>query len=109
LEVSRDGNSEEYHTENLTNGIRVYCGKSDYYLPAGEYTYSIKYKTDRQIGYFEYFDELYWNVTGNGWDFIIEKVSATVNLPGSVSGDDLKYMVTQEPAALKETIILMKL
>jgi hypothetical protein len=90
LEVSRDGNSEDYHTENLTNGIRVYCGKSDYFLPADEYTYSIKYKTDRQIGYFENFDELYWNVTGNGWDFIIEKVSATVNLPGSVSSEDLK-------------------
>jgi len=90
LEVSRDGNSEEYHTENLSNGIRVYFGRSDYFLPVGEYTYSIKYKTYRQIGYFEKFDELYWNVTGNGWDFIIEHVTATVNLPVAVSGDDLK-------------------
>lgn len=90
LEVSRDGNSESYHTENLSNGIRVYCGRSDLFLSAGEYTYSIKYKTDRQIGYFENFDELYWNVTGNGWDFLIEKVRATVNLPQLVSGDDIK-------------------
>ena len=90
LEVSRDGNSEEYHTEDLSNGIRVYFGRSDYFLPVGEYTYSIKYKTNRQIGYFEKFDELYWNVTGNGWDFLIEKVTATVNLPAPVSGDDLK-------------------
>ncbi|HEY6626528.1 MAG TPA: DUF2207 domain-containing protein [Ignavibacteriaceae bacterium] len=90
LEVSRDGNSEEYHTEDLSNGIRVYFGKSDYFLPVGEYTYSIKYKTNRQIGYFEKFDELYWNVTGNGWDFLIEKVTATINLPAPVSGDDLK-------------------
>ncbi|MDZ7624218.1 MAG: DUF2207 domain-containing protein [Ignavibacteriaceae bacterium] len=90
LEVSRDGNSEEYHTENLSNGIRVYFGRSDYFLPVGEYTYSIKYKTNRQIGYFEKFDELYWNVTGNGWDFLIEKVTATVNLPAPVSSDDLK-------------------
>ena len=90
LEVSRDGNSEDYHTESLANGIRVYFGRSDYFLPVGEYTYSIKYKTNRQIGYFEKFDELYWNVTGNGWDFLIEKVKATVNLPAPVSGDDLK-------------------
>ena len=90
LEVSRDGNSESYHTENLSNGIRVYCGRSDFYLPAGEYTYSIKYRTDRQIGYFEKFDELYWNVTGNGWDFLIERVTATVKLPEPVSQDDLK-------------------
>ncbi len=90
LEVSRDGNSEDYHTENLANGVRVYCGRSDYFLSSGEYTYNIKYKTDRQIGYFEKFDELYWNVTGNGWDFIIEKVSATIHLPAPVSRDELK-------------------
>lgn len=90
IEVSRDGNSEDYHTENLSNGIRLYCGKSDFYLPEGEYSYSIKYKTDRQIGYFENFYELYWNVTGNGWELLIEKVSATVNLPVPVSRDDLK-------------------
>jgi hypothetical protein len=74
LEISRDGNSEDYHTEDLSNGIRVYFGRSDYFLPVGEYTYSIKYKTNRQIGYFDKFDELYWNVTGNGWDFLIEKL-----------------------------------
>ena len=90
IEVSRDGNSEDYHTENLSNGIRIYCGRSDFYIPAGEYTYSIKYRTDRQIGYFEKFDELYWNVTGNDWDFLIERVTATVNLPEPVSRDDLK-------------------
>ncbi|HEY6437515.1 MAG TPA: DUF2207 domain-containing protein, partial [Ignavibacteriaceae bacterium] len=90
LEVSRDGNSESYHTETLSNGIRVYCGKSDYFLPSGDYTYIIKYKTNRQIGYFDKFDELYWNVTGNGWDFLIDKVKATVNLPQQVSRDDIK-------------------
>jgi uncharacterized membrane protein YgcG len=90
LEISRDGNSEDYHTEDVSNGIRVYFGRSDYFLPFGEYNYSIKYKTNRQIGYFEKFDELYWNVTGNGWDFLIEKVTTTVNLPAPVSGDDLK-------------------
>ena len=90
LEVLRDGVQENYHTENQNNGIRVYCGKSNYFLPQGEYAYTIKYKTDRQIGYFEKFDELYWNVTGNGWDFIIENVSATVTLPQTVSRDDIK-------------------
>jgi len=89
IEVLRDGIRESYHTERLSNGIRVYAGRSDYFLPPGEYTYSIKYRTNRQIGYFDKFDELYWNVTGNGWDFKIEKVSATVSLPSMVSRDDL--------------------
>lgn len=90
IEVSRDGISEDYHTENLSNGIRVYCGRSDFYLPEGEYLYSIKYKTVRQIGFFVNFDELYWNATGNGWELLIEKASATINLPAPVSGDELK-------------------
>ena len=90
IDVLRDGNKESYHTEKKSNGIRVYFGRSDYFLSTGEYTYTIKYRTNRQIGYFDKYDELYWNVTGNGWDFFIENVSATVNLPESVSRDDIK-------------------
>jgi uncharacterized membrane protein len=90
LEVLRDGSLENYHTEKLSNGVRVYFGRSDYFLPAGKYTYTFKYRTDRQIGYFDKFDELYWNVTGNGWEFLIEKASAIVNFPEPVSSDDLK-------------------
>ena len=102
LEVLRDGNTESYHTENQANGIRVYCGRSDYFLPRGEYTYLIKYKTDRQIGYFDKFDELYWNATGNGWDFLIENVSVTVNLPSQVSQDDLKLYAYTGKSGSKE-------
>jgi uncharacterized membrane protein YgcG len=32
------------------------------------------------LGFFEEFDELYWNVTGNGSDFQIDQASATVSL-----------------------------
>ena len=90
LEILRDGNSENYHTEILSNGVRVYLGKNDNYLSEGEYSYTIKYKTYKQIGFFDNFDELYWNVTGNGWDFIIENVNAIVTLPANVLSSDLK-------------------
>jgi uncharacterized membrane protein YgcG len=88
-EVLRDGHIEPYHTERQSNGIRVYFGSSSYYLSPGEYTYSITYKTDRQIGYFDDHDELYWNVTGNGWDFDIEKASAKILLPEGVNRNDI--------------------
>jgi uncharacterized membrane protein YgcG len=35
------------------------------------------------IGRFDGYDELYWNATGNGWDFPIDKASATVTLPSA--------------------------
>jgi len=65
VEILRNGFAESYHTENLSNGVRVYIGKTDHFLSQGNYTYNIKYKSNRQIGYFENHDELYWNVTDN--------------------------------------------
>ena len=88
-EVLRDGLREPYHTERQSNGVRVYFGSSSYYLNTGKYTYTITYKTNRQIGYFEDHDELYWNVTGNGWDFDIERASATIFLPKGIGRNDI--------------------
>ena len=51
----------------------------------GEHTYTLSYRTDRQLGYFENHDELYWNVTGTGWMFPIDAASARVRLPAAVA------------------------
>lgn len=82
LEVLRDGRNEPFHLKKLDNGTRVYIGDENIFLTEGEYTYTLTYRTDRQLGFFDTFDELYWNVTGNGWTFVIEKASASVKLPG---------------------------
>jgi hypothetical protein len=82
--VRRDGNSEPYHTEDLSNGIRVYFGSSSYDLPPGNHTYQLSYRTNRQLGFFRDHDELYWNVTGNAWKFPIDVATATVVLPPNV-------------------------
>ncbi len=83
LSIKRDSRPENYHTERLSNGVRVYIGKEDYFLPPGDYIYEIKYATNRQIGFFDSFNELYWNVTGNGWEFEIEIVTAIINFPSA--------------------------
>jgi len=81
LEVLRDGQSEGYHLKTLSNGIRVYIGRKNRMLQPGKYTYTLTYYTNRQLGFFKEFDELYWNVTGNGWSFPIERAEAIVELP----------------------------
>ncbi|MBN2170122.1 MAG: DUF2207 domain-containing protein [Candidatus Krumholzibacteriota bacterium] len=81
LEVQRDGRAEDYHAENYANGRRVYIGHADRFLARGEHTFVIKYRTDRQIGFRDDCDELYWNVTGNGWRLAIEKARAVIDLP----------------------------
>ena len=82
--VQRDDRRENYHTAPRANGVRVYFGNKDRYLRPGRHTYVFIYDTNRQLGFFKDHDELYWNVTGNDWDFPIDKASATVSLPGGV-------------------------
>ena len=89
LSVHRDGQPEPWHSESRSNGVRVYVGDANRVLSAGNYSYRIRYHTDRQIGFFEGHDELYWNVTGNGWGFPMDSVSASVRLPVTLRADDL--------------------
>ncbi|MFZ9027369.1 MAG: DUF2207 domain-containing protein [Crocinitomicaceae bacterium] len=81
LEVLKDGKPEAYHTKWRSNGIAIYIGSEEVFLPEGYYTYTIKYRVDNVLGYFDDRDEFYWNINGAGWDFIIDSVSATVHLP----------------------------
>lgn len=92
LDVTRDGNAEAWRTETLSNGVRVYIGHSDVYLDSGEHTYVIRYRTSRQLGFFEDHDELYWNVTGNGWAFRVDSASAAVTLPEDVPPETIEII-----------------
>ena len=67
--LERDGSPEPYHTQPLNNGVRTYFGDPKQMLAPGEYTYVFDYSVTRELGFFSDHDELYWNVTGNGWDF----------------------------------------
>jgi len=89
VNVKRDGVVEAFHTENIDNGVRVYVGSKDTFLASGIYTYVIQYKTNRQLGFFENHDELYWNVTGNGWRFPIDKVVAQIRLPNDIPTESI--------------------
>jgi uncharacterized membrane protein YgcG len=82
--VMRDGASESWTTESLSNGVRVRIGKADVTIPNGPHDYVISYRTDRQIGFFADYDELYWNATGNGWPFAIDSAEARITLPQAV-------------------------
>lgn len=81
ISVERDGQPEPNHTESVSGGIRIYTGSADVFLRPGEYLYTLTYRTGRQIRYFDDHDELYWNVTGNGWLFPIDRAGANVTLP----------------------------
>jgi hypothetical protein len=83
--VKLDGVPETWHTKRQDNGVRVYIGKSNVYLDPGIYRYELSYRTTRQLGFFDEHDELFWNVTGNDWQFPIDVASAIVHLPEGVA------------------------
>jgi len=90
LGVERNGQPEPHFTERRGNGVRINTGNDDLLPTPGEFTYTLRYRTTRQLGFFDGFDELYWNVTGTGWALPIDSVGATVTLPQAVPPDQLR-------------------
>lgn len=84
VSVERDGNPEPYHTEGLSDGVRVYFGDSDKLVSSGPHRYVFTYVTNRQLGFFPDHDELYWNATSTGWIFPLDRATATVVLPPQI-------------------------
>jgi uncharacterized membrane protein YgcG len=81
LEVLKNGEKEPYHVTSEYNGKVVYIGDENVFLQPGVYTYTIRYRSGKILGFFEEYDELYYNINGTGWVFPMEKVSATIHLP----------------------------
>ncbi|MEH3090987.1 MAG: DUF2207 domain-containing protein [Agrobacterium cavarae] len=106
LSVERDGAPEDWHTENIDGGIRIFTGNADRILPTGEHIFQITYTTDRQIRYFDSYDELTWNVTGNGWQFPMREISATLSLPEGARPSDTAVFTGKLGATGKDARIL---
>ncbi len=81
LKVRRDGSREDVSTIYEGNTVTWQIGDADVLLPHGPHVYEISYLVKNQIRYFDGHDELYWNATGNYWNFPIEAASASVTLP----------------------------
>ena len=79
--ITQNSKESPYHTKSENDNKVIYIGEEDTQLEPGIYEYEIKYKTANAVGFFDNFDELYWNVTGTDWSFAIDSVSATVHLP----------------------------
>lgn len=84
LETGRDGKREPHRVEKHRAGVRIRIGRADRRLDPGEYTYTIRYRSEGQLLIHDEFDELYWNVTGNEWAFPIDSSSARIVLPGGI-------------------------
>ncbi len=81
ISIKKDGSKENYRTDKTNSDLGIYFGSKDVILNPGIYEYELTYKTSDQIGFFDKYDEFYWNVNGGLWDFPVDKISAKVTLP----------------------------
>ncbi len=81
VSVSRDGDPEMFRTERMGNFERIWIGNPDEFISRGQHRFVITYTMDRMARPFETYDELYWNATGNYWNFPILRSVARVTLP----------------------------
>ncbi|NMA96831.1 MAG: DUF2207 domain-containing protein [Phyllobacteriaceae bacterium] len=79
--VARKGKPEQFRVERMGDFQRIWIGNPDMLLPRGEHRYTITYTMQRMARPSADGDELYWNATGNYWDFPILRSSARVTLP----------------------------
>jgi hypothetical protein len=89
LGATRDGSDEPFRVEDRGNGKRIYLGDPNALVPRGPHVYTLTYGATRLLGLFKDHDELFWNVTGNGWGFVIQQASATVHLPAKIPVRDV--------------------
>ncbi len=94
------GRSYPYSDSVSGNTLDVKIGDPNVSV-SGVETYVINYVVHNAVREFSDHDEVYWNVTGNGWNVPLGNVSASVALPEEVSG--LAMACYTGPAGAKGT------
>lgn len=106
VDVARDGRAEPFVRIAMNNGERVRIGSADLRLPPGEHVYRIHYRTTRQLGFYSNFDELYWNATGTGWTFPIERAEARITLPKPVNFGQRAFYTGEKGSTAKDAAVV---
>ena len=82
----------EYHLASSgSNALLV--PDDDYQLNPGIYTYKFEYVVDNLLWDYGNFYQLYWDIGGNGWNLVVDRLGASLSLP--------------QPGALLEQEILL--
>lgn len=78
--VYKDTVPLNFFTEKESGNLVIYVGERDVFLTPGFYNYIIEYETSGQVGFFDEYDELSWNINGES-SAPIDTVSAYIHLP----------------------------
>lgn len=106
--VTRDGQAEPYSLENIGAGFkRIRIGDADVLLSYGRHKYTIRYTMSRMGRSFADHDELFWNATGNYWNFPIDEAVASITLPAGAVIDRL-VGYTGAPGSMEQAVTITR-
>ncbi|MGE9984938.1 DUF2207 domain-containing protein [Desulfovibrio sp. SGI.169] len=81
LSATLDGKAVPYKESDQGFTVGVAIGNPNVMAPLGKHTYELVYKTTGHVRFLEDHDEIYYNVTGNFWEFPIDHASFSLALP----------------------------
>ena len=81
ISVKRNGTPEPSFVEKTYGFYHINTGNDSFLPKPADSTFEITYQVWHILRKYDTHDELYWNVTGDDWDFPILKASAQVHLP----------------------------
>jgi uncharacterized membrane protein len=79
------GGTYPYTTSVSGSTLEIKIGDPNV-IVSGVKTYVVDYVVKNAVREFSDHDEVYWNVTGNGWDVPLNNVAASIVLPENVAG-----------------------
>lgn len=89
--------------ESRSNGNVVWKIGDPNVTTTGAHEYVIRYFAKYAIGYYADHDEIYWNISGNGWDVPIPNVTAKVFAPATAPPDRIQASCYTGPYGSTET------
>jgi len=82
LSVTLNGEPVNYYKTTSGLAVGMAIGETGVAAPLGVHVYEVVYKTSGHVRPMPDRDEIYYNVMGTNWEFPVDRVSFTLDLPG---------------------------
>src|SRR6516225_6787813 len=105
-DVSFDGDPGPTQQSRLPNGVRVRIGDPDRLVPTGVHTYTIHYLTRWQVHFGPDADGLDWNVTGNGWEWPIDRAELRLRGPEGLVWSNVRTFTGRQGSHAEDALII---
>ena len=96
----------DYRLSDNGNSILL-VPSDDYELPPGIYTYKFEYLVDNLLWEYNDFYNFYWDVSGNGWNLVVDRMGASLKLPKEGAVLDQAVLIGV-PGYLDENAVSMR-